>query len=90
MIFISLNKAVGGVKITRKMAADGDKLAKQLSKEGIKILGQYWTLGRYDSVWIFEAPNEKTAMKLGVAVSEAVKTETLVAVTREDALELLE
>ena len=31
--------------------------------EGIKVHGIYWTLGKYDAVAIFEAPDEKTAME---------------------------
>lgn len=31
------------------------------AKEGVKFLGSYWTPGRYDSVVILEAPNEKIA-----------------------------
>ena len=30
------------------------------------ILGIYWTLGRYDSVVIFEAFNEKVAMNMAL------------------------
>ena len=58
--------------------------------EDVKMIGSYWTLGRYDAVWIYDAPNEKVAMNLGVDASEAMDTRTLVAVTREDALKLLD
>ncbi len=30
-------------------------------KLGIKVTGQYWTLGRFDGVIVFEAPDEATA-----------------------------
>ena len=57
--------------------------------EGVKILGSYWTLGRFDAVWIYEAPNEKVAMQLGIESGELMQTQTLVAVSRDDALKLL-
>lgn len=38
---------------------------------------------------IFEAENEKEALKMSIAVSEFVATETLVAIPREEAIKLL-
>jgi uncharacterized protein with GYD domain len=45
--------------------------------------------GRYDSVTIIEAPSEKEAMKALLLFQDVVKTETLVAVPRKEALELI-
>jgi len=56
---------------------------------GVKIIGTYWTLGRFDSVWIYEAPSEKEAIKLGISVGEVAQTQTLVAVPRSEAVKLL-
>jgi len=33
-----------------------------MGDEGIKFVGQYWTLGSYDFVSIVEAKDEKTLM----------------------------
>ena len=85
MIFIAL------IKFRRKakdVAEFGKKLMQNLP-EGVKILGSYWTLGRFDAVWIYEAPNEKVAMQLGIESGELMQTQTLVAVSRDDALKLL-
>ena len=49
----------------------------------------YWTLGRYDGVVIFDAPTEKVAMKFAIMMAEDVRTETMVAIPREEALKLL-
>jgi uncharacterized protein with GYD domain len=65
------------------------KMFDELKKKGIKILGFYWTLGRYDDVVIFEAPSEKDAMKLTFDIREDVTTETMVAIPREEGLKLL-
>jgi uncharacterized protein with GYD domain len=88
MIFISLVKLKE--KPSKETIAKGDKITKQLSKEGVKIIGRYWTLGRYDAVLIFEAPDEKASMKVGIAIADTAKTETLVAIPREEAAKLLE
>ena len=85
MIFIAL------IKFRRKakdVAEFGKKLMQNLP-EGVKILDSYWTLGRFDAVWIYEAPNEKVAMQLGIEAGELMQTQTLVAVSRDDALKLL-
>jgi len=88
MIFISLAK--WRRKPTKEMVAQSGKLFEQMVKEGGKIIGQYWTLGRYDAVVITEGKDEKTAMKSLLRWGDFVSTETLVAVTREEAIKLLE
>lgn len=85
MKFISLIKFR---KKAKEVVEAGNKILQNLPP-GVKIIGTYWTLGRYDSVWIFEAPSEKEAIKLGIAVGEVARSQTLVAVSREEALKLL-
>ena len=85
MIFIALIKFK---KKAKDVAEYGKKLMQNLP-EGVKIIGTYWSLGRYDAVWIYEAPNEKVAIQLGIDAGDAMKTETLVAISREEALKLL-
>lgn len=55
----------------------------ELKNMGIKIIGWYWTLGRYDTAVIFEAANEKEALKKSLAVADFEATETLVAIPRK-------
>jgi len=88
MIFITLAK--WRRKPTKDIVAQSDKLFEQMVKEGSKIIGRYWTLGRYDAVVITEGKDEKTAMKALLRFGDRVSTETLVAVTREEAIKLLE
>jgi uncharacterized protein with GYD domain len=85
MIFISLNKFRG--KFTKENAEWTNKILA--SEPKVKVLAFYWTLGRYDSILIVEAPNEKTAMKILLQAGEYVSTETMVAVPREEAIKLL-
>jgi uncharacterized protein with GYD domain len=76
-------------KPSKQMIANTDKLKEKLSKEGIKVLSHYWTLGRYDDVVIIEAPDEKAMLKVGLALAGTVATETLVAIPRKEAIKLL-
>ena len=85
MIFITLIKF-------RKKASEVAEVGKKIMQNlppGVKIIGTYWTLGRYDSVWIFEGRDEKDAIKLWLPAGDAVRTETLVSLSREEALKLL-
>ena len=88
MIFITLAKWRG--KATKDMIAQSSKVFEQNAKEGAKLLGFYYTLGRYDSVIIMEGPDEKTAMKWFLRAGGIASTETLVAVPGEEARKLVE
>ncbi len=86
MFFIALIKFK---KKARDVVEIGKKVMQNLP-EGVKIISTYWTLGQYDAVWIYEAPNEKVAVKLGIEAGEAMQTQTLVAISRDEAMKLLE
>jgi uncharacterized protein with GYD domain len=85
MIFVSLNRFRG--KATKENIERSNKVLASDPK--VKVLAFYWTLGRYDSVLIIEAPNEKTAMKILTQVGDYAATETMVAIPREEAIKLL-
>ena len=85
MLFIALIKFK---KKARDAAEYGKEIVENLQK-GVKIIGTYWTLGRYDAVWVYEAPSEKEAIKLGIDAGEVMQTQTLVAISREEAIKLL-
>ena len=87
MIFVSLGKM--RKKPAKETSAEATKMIDGLKKKGIKILSFYWTLGRYDTVLIFEAPTEKDALKVSIEAAEFVAAETLVAIPREEAIKLL-
>ena len=88
MIFISLGKL--RKKPTKDMTDDVTKMTMDwAAKEGIKVLSFYWTLGKYDTVFTFEAPDEKAAMKMNIMASEFVSTQTMVAIPREEAIKLV-
>jgi len=88
LIFIGMSKAK--IKPTKELVKQVTPEEIEKMKEiGIKILGWYWTLGRYDAVMVFEAASVEDAMKMSLSVAEFVSTETLVALPREEAVSLL-
>jgi uncharacterized protein with GYD domain len=88
LIFISLIK--DKEKPTKEIIAKANRLIEKMSKDGVKVHEAYWTLGKYDTVFIFEAPDEKAAMKAMLMVGDLVQTETLVAIPRKEAVKLLD
>jgi uncharacterized protein with GYD domain len=64
LIFVSLGKFRR--KPSAETSAATNKMLEDLKKMGIRVTGFYWTLGRYDTVLIFEALNEKEAIKLSL------------------------
>ena len=58
---------------------------------GGKLVGVYVTLGRYDVVEIFEAPDDEVAIEILMKLNRygAEHTETLRAFTREEAEEIV-
>jgi uncharacterized protein with GYD domain len=60
-----------------------------LAKKGVRVKQLFWTLGRYDSVAIIEAPDEKAAMQSLMNLPTEIATETLVAIPREEVMKLL-
>ena len=69
-------KGVTHIKDSTKRAAAFDEAA---ATHGIKIVGQYWTLGRYDGVLIIEADTEQQALHclVDLAATGNVKTESM-------------
>lgn len=88
MIFIVFGKWRKGM--TKEMVDDASNRLAQMTKEGIKWLGNYWTLGRYDLVAITEAKDENALMKALIQWGDLLSTETLVAIPREEAVKLVE
>ena len=77
-------------KSAKEVAEYGSKVLKNVPKH-IKIKASYWTMGRYDAVWIVEAPNEEKLFGwfLKAGRIDIAKTETMIALTREKAMSML-
>src|SRR5262245_27140948 len=65
-----------GIKDTVKRT---DAVKEMAKKAGLTMKESYWTLGQYDVVAVFEAPDDDTmtAFSLSVAKLGTVKTQTL-------------
>jgi uncharacterized protein with GYD domain len=75
-------------KMTKELIERVDKVMKD-QPMGVKINSMYYTLGRYDFIIIAEVPDEKAAMAALLQFGDAVASETLIAVPREEAHKLL-
>jgi uncharacterized protein with GYD domain len=62
-----------------------------IEEAGGKLVGVYVTLGRYDVVEIFEAPDDEVAIEILMKLNRygAEQTETLRAFTREEAEDVI-
>ena len=78
MLFIVLVKFK--TTLSREVVAQNLKDIESDTKEQVRFLSIYWTLGKYDTVVIFEAPNEKVAMNMVLKRADRMEIETLVAV----------
>ena len=87
MIFISLGKM--RKKPDKPLTDNATQRMEGFKQKGMKILNWYWTLGRYDVVVVFEAPDEKEALKFNLGFADIVATETMVAIQRQEAVQLL-
>ena len=81
MLFIALAKIKA--PLTKEVIVQNLKDIEADTRGEIRYLGIYWTLGRYDTVVIFEAPNEKVAMNLSLKRADRMDIETLVAVPKK-------
>ncbi len=86
MFFVTLAKMKG--KMTPAFIEATKKTCKS-PPPGIKYHDILWTLGQYDFVIIYEAPDEKQAIKWALPWADFCETQTMTAVPHEEALKLL-
>jgi uncharacterized protein with GYD domain len=88
MYFISLVK-FKGMPTRDAIAANLKRMAAE-EKTGIRYHSIFWTLGPYDAILTFEAPDEKAAMASSIHRRDFFEAHTLVAVPAEEARQLVE
>ena len=87
-VYISLMKwtsqGIGGLPAWRDRIEEAERA---IQDRGGRLVDTYVTLGRYDLVEIFEAPDDETAYQILLAVAKhgSVTTETLRGFTRDEA-----
>jgi uncharacterized protein with GYD domain len=82
MLFIALAKFK--TTLSKEVVARNLKDIEDDTKGQVRYLGIYWMLGRYDTVILFEAPDEKVAMNLVLKRADRMEIETLVAVPADE------
>jgi uncharacterized protein with GYD domain len=77
------DQGIRNVKDTTKRADAIKELAK---KFGVTAREFFWTMGSYDSVVVFDAPDDASMTALGIAVGSAgnIRTQTLRAFSRDE------
>ena len=82
------SQGLAGLPGWRERVEDGERT---ISEAGGQLVGVYVTLGRYDVVEIFEAPDDEVAVEILMKLQRygAEHTETLRAFTREEAEEIV-
>ena len=75
-----------GVRNAKDSTKRADAVKKLAKKFGVTAKEFFWTLGSYDVVAIFEAPDEASMTALGLAIGAAgnVRTQTMRAFSREE------
>ena len=78
------SQGLAGLPAWRERVEDGERT---ITEAGGTLVGVYVTLGRYDVVEIFEAPDDETAVEILMKLQRhgAEHTETLRGFTREEA-----
>jgi uncharacterized protein with GYD domain len=81
-------QGVAGLPAWRERVEEGERT---IEEAGGKLIGVYVTLGRYDVVEIFEAPDDGVAIEILMKLQRygAEQTETLRAFTREEAEDIV-
>ncbi len=77
MLFIALARFKE--KLTEEVVARNIRDIEEDMKGQVRYLNIYWTLGRYDTVVVYEAPDEKAAMQVALKRADRMEIETLVA-----------
>ena len=82
------SQGVAGLPAWRDRVEEGERM---IEEAGGTLIGVYVTLGRYDVVEVFEAPDDDTAAEIIMRLQRfgAEHTETLRAFTREEADQII-
>ena len=75
-----------GIRNVRDTVKRGDAAIAEAEKMGVKIVEEFWTMGAYDAVVVFEAPDDETmsAFTLQIGALGNVKSQTLRAFRRKE------
>jgi uncharacterized protein with GYD domain len=80
-----------GIHAAEKTTQRVAEWAAKVQSKGVTIKHRYWTLGQYDQVCVFEAPDDETAASvlLSADVLGNIRTQTLRAFTSDEMEKIL-
>ena len=80
-----------GIKNVSQTTKRAEAFREMAKKMGVTVKDIYWTLGRYDAVAVFEAPDDETAIRLMLTLGALgnLRTETLRAYNAKEMGEIL-
>jgi uncharacterized protein with GYD domain len=75
-----------GIKTAKNAASRVEEQTRAVEQAGGRVIGTWWTQGRYDAVVVLEWPDDETATLGALAMGMAgnVRTETMRAFTTEE------
>ena len=81
-----------GVRTIKDTTKRADAVRSAAKKFGVKASEIYWTLGAYDVVAIFEAPDDSSITALALALGSAgnVRTQVMRAFDRDEMKDILD
>jgi len=91
--YISLfNWTDQGIRSAKDTLNRANAARKAFKEAGAELIDIYWTLGQYDVVTIFEAPDNETAYKLllEVGMQGNVRTLTMQAINEKEMVKVLQ
>ena len=80
-----------GIRTVKDTVKRADAVKETARKMGIETKSLYWTIGKYDVVATFEAPDEAsmTALSLAIAGAGNVRTQTMRAFGKDEMTSVL-
>jgi len=75
-----------GIRKIKDTVKRGEAAIAEAEKMGMKVVEEFWTMGAYDAVVLFEAPDDETmsAFMLTIGSLGNVKSQTLRAFRRNE------
>ncbi len=75
-----------GIRGVRETTNRAEAVRETARKMGVSVREIYWTMGQYDSVALFDAPDEATITAFALTLGQAgnIRTEILRAFNREE------
>jgi uncharacterized protein with GYD domain len=80
-----------GIRYVKETTQRVTEWAAKVQSTGVSIKQMYWTLGQYDQVCVFEAPDDETAASVLLSADTLgnIRTQTLRAFTSEEMEKIL-